>query len=95
MPAKRGRRWKLEPAPRSSCRFSRPRRRSPQPSATGIAAVLLRDYTSADVGIEGRAIKGLGQAYRPETRAWLKRRSRTTAEAIVGAVTGTRANQEP
>ena len=46
-----------------------------------VAAVWLRDYTSADVGIEGVVIKGLGQPYRSDARTWLKLRSRTTAEA--------------
>jgi ATP-dependent DNA ligase len=59
-----------------------------------VAAVWLRDYTTADVGIEGLVIKGLGQAYRSGARAWLKLRSRTTVEAIVGAVTGTRSRPE-
>jgi len=59
-----------------------------------VAAVWLRDYTSADVGIEGLVIKALAQPYRPGARAWLKLRTRTTSEAIVGAVTGTLARPE-
>jgi ATP-dependent DNA ligase len=34
------------------------------------AAVWLRDYTRADVGIEGLVGKGLAQPYRPGARAW-------------------------
>jgi ATP-dependent DNA ligase len=60
-----------------------------------VAAVWLRDYTSADVGIEGLVVKGLAQPYRPDVRTWLKLRSRTSAEAIVGAVTGTRTRTRP
>jgi ATP-dependent DNA ligase len=59
-----------------------------------VAAVWLRDYADADVGIEGLVIKGLAQPYRPGARAWLKLRTRSTAEAIVGAVTGTLAHPE-
>jgi ATP-dependent DNA ligase len=55
----------------------------------GVADAWLRDYTSADVGIEGLVIKALAQPYRPGTRAWLKLRARSSTEAIVGAVTGT------
>jgi ATP-dependent DNA ligase len=53
-----------------------------------VAAVWLRDYTSADAGIEGLVIKGLGQPYRPDARVWLKVKTRSSADAIVGAVTG-------
>jgi ATP-dependent DNA ligase len=59
-----------------------------------VAAVWLRDYTDAEVGIEGLVVKGLAQAYRPQARAWPKLRSRDTAEAVVGAVTGSRARPE-
>jgi ATP-dependent DNA ligase len=59
-----------------------------------IAATWLRDYATADVGVEGLVIKGLAQPYRPDTRAWLKVKSRSTEEAIVGAVTGTIARPE-
>ncbi|MFF8842060.1 DUF2188 domain-containing protein [Streptomyces sp. NPDC015127] len=43
----------------------------------------------AAVGVEGLVAKGLGQAYEPGRRGWQKYRSRHTAEAVVGAVTGT------
>jgi ATP-dependent DNA ligase len=66
-------------------------RATPATRDQDVAAVWLRDYSSADVGIEGLVIKGLAQPYRPDARVWLKLRSRTTAEAIVGAVTGSRA----
>ncbi len=48
----------------------------------------LSDYAAAGVGIEGLVIKGLAEAYLPGRRSWLKLRTRRTAEAIVGAVTG-------
>jgi hypothetical protein len=56
-----------------------------------VAAAWLRDHAAADVGIEGLVIKGLGQIYRPGVRSWLKLRTRTSTEAVVGAVTGSRA----
>ncbi|MFF4531585.1 ATP-dependent DNA ligase [Streptomyces sp. NPDC001407] len=40
-------------------------------------------------GIEGVMIKELSSRYRPGQRGWLKLRTRTTAEGIIGAVTGT------
>lgn len=59
-----------------------------------VAAEWLRQYQEADVGIEGLVIKGLGQQYQPGHRAWLKLRTRSTAEAIVGAITGTLARPD-
>jgi ATP-dependent DNA ligase len=59
-----------------------------------VAAAWLRDHAAADVGIEGLVVKGLGQMYRPGTRTWLKLRTRDTAEAVVGAVTGSLARPE-
>ncbi|CAL9656060.1 DNA ligase [Streptomyces sp. enrichment culture] len=43
-------------------------------------------------GIEGVVIKGGEQPYLPGKRAWIKVRSRTTAEALIGGVTGTLAS---
>jgi len=54
-----------------------------------VAAQWLRQYADADVGIEGLVIKGLGERYHPGRRVWLKLRTRSTKEAVVGAVTGT------
>jgi ATP-dependent DNA ligase len=58
-----------------------------------IAAEWLRQYQEVDVGIEGLVIKGLGEPYRG-TRTWLKLRTRSTADAIVGAVTCTLARPD-
>ncbi|MFF9090816.1 ATP-dependent DNA ligase [Streptomyces sp. NPDC014991] len=44
------------------------------------------------VGIEGVVIKGGGQPYLPGRRAWIKVRSHTTAEGMIGGVTGTLAS---
>ena len=54
----------------------------------GIAEEWLRLYADAQVGIEGLVVKGLADTYRPGRRGWLKLKSRETAEAVVGAVTG-------
>jgi ATP-dependent DNA ligase len=40
-------------------------------------------------GVEGVMIKDPGSRYRPGERGWQKLRTRTTAEGIIGAVTGT------
>ncbi|MET9126990.1 MULTISPECIES: ATP-dependent DNA ligase [unclassified Streptomyces] len=40
-------------------------------------------------GVEGVVIKDPGSRYRPGARGWQKLRTRTTAEGIIGAVTGT------
>ena len=53
------------------------------------AADWLHQYGQARVGVEGLVIKGLADSYRPGQRGWLKLRYRQTAEAIVGAITGT------
>jgi len=42
----------------------------------------------ADVGVEGIVGKGAAQPYEPGRRGWQKYRSRDTAEAVIGAVTG-------
>lgn len=46
------------------------------------------DPAWGQVGIEGVVCKGLAQPYLPGRRAWIKVRTRVTAEAIVGGVTG-------
>ncbi|MFF0201212.1 ATP-dependent DNA ligase [Streptomyces sp. NPDC005017] len=46
------------------------------------------DPAWGSVGVEGVVVKGLGQTYQPHHRAWIKVRSRITAEAVIGAVTG-------
>lgn len=43
----------------------------------------------APAGVEGIVAKGSAQPYQPGRRGWQKYRRRETAEAIVGAVTGT------
>ncbi|MEU1916197.1 ATP-dependent DNA ligase [Streptomyces massasporeus] len=43
-------------------------------------------------GIEGVVLKGSEQRYLPGKRAWLKVRSRVTAEGVIGGVTGTLAS---
>lgn len=48
----------------------------------------------AAVGVEGLVVKGLDQRYEPGRRGWMKYRTRTTAEAIVGAVTGSLSHPE-
>lgn len=53
-----------------------------------IAARWRQEYVDAQVGIEGLVIKGLAEPYRPGQRGWLKLRTRASAEAVVGAVTG-------
>ena len=74
--------------------LSPPLQVTPATADHDVAAAWLRDYTTADVGVEGLVIKALGQPYRPGVRAWLKLRSRTTAEAVVGAITGTLARPD-
>ncbi|HEX2805660.1 MAG TPA: ATP-dependent DNA ligase [Kineosporiaceae bacterium] len=59
-----------------------------------VAAQWLSQYADADVGIEGLVIKGLAERYQPGRRAWLKLRTRSTVEAIVGAITGTLARPD-
>jgi ATP-dependent DNA ligase len=41
-----------------------------------------------DTGLEGVVAKRLDQTYRPGVRGWQKLRTRITAEAIIGGVTG-------
>jgi ATP-dependent DNA ligase len=58
------------------------------PSTTDrvLARQWLAEWTA--VGVEGLVIKGLSQTYQPGRRGWLKYRTRSTAEAVIGAVTG-------
>ncbi|MFD7917596.1 hypothetical protein ACFV30_44225 [Streptomyces sp. NPDC059752] len=50
----------------------------------------LEDWTDI-TGVEGLVVQALNQRYRPGTRnrTWTKIRRRTTAEANIGAITGT------
>ncbi len=52
------------------------------------ARTWVRDYAAARIGIEGLVVKGAGTSYESGKRGWLKYRIRDTAEAVVGAVTG-------
>jgi ATP-dependent DNA ligase len=70
-------------------RLSSPLQINPATEDRDLARRWLADYAIAGVAIEGLVIKALNDAYLPGRRAWLKLRSRATAEAIVGAVTGT------
>jgi len=54
----------------------------------------MQAYAAAAVGLEGVVVKGLASRYEPGWRGWLKVRVRHTAEAIVGAVTGSLAEPE-
>lgn len=47
-----------------------PLRVTPATRSLDIDATWLRDYTAAEVGVEGLVIKGLAQLYRPDARAW-------------------------
>lgn len=61
---------------------------SPATRNASVAAEWLRQYLAADVGIHGLVVKGRGDRYRPGRSGWLELRTRTTVEAVVGAVTG-------
>jgi ATP-dependent DNA ligase len=65
-----------------------PLRLTPATRNASIAVEWLRRYRSADVGVEGLVVKGRGEPYRPGRRGWLEFRTRSTVEAVVGAVTG-------
>ena len=67
---------------------------SPQTTDYDIAAEWMQQYAAAAVGLEGVVVKGLASRYETGRRGWLKVRVRHTAEAIVGAVTGTLAEPE-
>ena len=66
---------------------------TPQTTEQGVAERWLNEYTDADLGVEGLVVKGLDQPDRPGFRGWRKYRIRHTREAVVGAVTGTRAER--
>jgi ATP-dependent DNA ligase len=51
------------------------------------ARAWMRQWASA--GVEGIVAKGAGQIYEPGRRSWHKYRTRDTAEAVIGAMTGT------
>ncbi|MFI0813523.1 ATP-dependent DNA ligase [Streptomyces echinatus] len=53
------------------------------------AACAWLDPAWGAVGVEGVMIKDPASRYRPGARGWDKLRARTTAEAVIGAVTGT------
>ncbi|MCX4586351.1 hypothetical protein [Streptomyces sp. NBC_01481] len=59
---------------------------TPSTSDRALAEEWLTEWTA--VGVEGLVIKGLDQTYQPGRRGWLKYRTRNTAEAVIGAVTG-------
>ena len=50
------------------------------------AQAWMSQHTAA--GIEGVVVKDRGHGYRPGRRSWMKVRTRTTVEAIVGGVLG-------
>ncbi|MFD5742594.1 hypothetical protein ACFXJM_37730 [Streptomyces massasporeus] len=59
------------------------------PSTTDRATALdWLDPSWGAVGIEGVVLKGTAQPYLPGKQAWIKVRSRATAEGIIGGVTG-------
>ncbi|MEU9014713.1 ATP-dependent DNA ligase [Streptomyces sp. NPDC048479] len=59
---------------------------TPSTTDRALAQEWLTEWTA--VGVEGLVIKGLDQTYQPGRRGWLKYRTRNTAEAVIGAVTG-------
>ncbi|NUK25999.1 ATP-dependent DNA ligase [Streptomyces lunaelactis] len=59
---------------------------TPSTTDRALAEEWLTEWTA--VGVEGLVIKGLEQTYQPGRRGWLKYRTRNTAEAVIGAVTG-------
>lgn len=59
------------------------------PSTTDRATALdWLDPAWGTVGIEGVVIKGSQQLYLPGKRAWIKVRSRTTSQGMIGGITG-------
>ncbi|MFJ6797346.1 ATP-dependent DNA ligase [Streptomyces sp. NPDC091268] len=60
---------------------------TPTTADPGQAQTWLRQW--ARVGVEGVVAKGREQPYQPGRRGWQKYRSHDTAEAVIGAVTGT------
>jgi ATP-dependent DNA ligase len=66
----------------------------PQTTSYDVATGWMRQYAVAAVGLEGVVVKGRADRYAGGRRGWLKVRVRHTAEAIVGAVTGTLGSPE-
>lgn len=58
------------------------------PATTDPAVARSWMLVTIDTGIEGVVAKRLDQPYRPGMRGWQKHRTRITAEAIVGGITG-------
>jgi ATP-dependent DNA ligase len=58
------------------------------PATTDAAVARTWMLGHTHTGIEGVVAKRLNQPYRPGQRAWQKLRTRVTAEAIVGGITG-------
>jgi ATP-dependent DNA ligase len=69
-------------------RLSAPWTLCPQTTDPEVARTWL-DPAWGSVGIEGVMINDAASRYRPGVRGWDKLRTRTTAEAVIGAVTGT------
>ncbi|MGW6144422.1 ATP-dependent DNA ligase [Streptomyces sp. NPDC055140] len=69
-------------------RLSAPWALCPQTDDPEVARGWLDEAWGA-VGIEGVVIKDPSSRYRPGARGWDKLRTRTTTEAVIGAVTGT------
>lgn len=59
---------------------------------TALVDVAREWLTWTSVGMEGIVVKNPTQRYLPGTRAWRKYRVRNSAEAVIGAVTGTLAD---
>ncbi|MFK0047939.1 ATP-dependent DNA ligase [Streptomyces sp. NPDC090741] len=59
----------------------------PMTTDPAVAQQWLEEWTEIR-GIEGVMIKGLGQRYTGGARGWFKVKRRNTAEAVIGAVTG-------
>ncbi|MFC4052351.1 ATP-dependent DNA ligase [Actinomadura syzygii] len=60
------------------------------PQTTDVEEARIWFDALAGQGVEGLVVKDAGGAYREGRRAWRKVKRRTTTEAIVGGVTGTR-----
>ena len=66
--------------------FEPPFQLSPYTEDLETARQWFADYPIA--GIEGLVAKGAGSPYRPDTRGWVKVKSRSSVDGIVGAVIG-------
>jgi ATP-dependent DNA ligase len=58
------------------------------PATTDVAVARTWMLGHTDTGLEGVVAKRVDQRYRPGRRAWQKLRTRVSAEAIVGGITG-------